>query len=282
MLRDRYINPFTDFGFKKLFGEEPNKDLLMDFLNEILPEPHKIEELTYANTEHLGSTPRDRKAVFDIFCKGKNGDSFIVEIQKAKQDFFKERSVFYSSFAIQEQAQQGDWDFRMQAIYTIGILDFEFDDRKGDPDALLHRVQLKDQHCQVFYDKLTYIYLELPKFKKSVEELSSKFEKWLYVFRHLSQLQERPQEFEENVFQKLFQVAELRRFSRDEQMEYEQSLKYYRDMQNVIDTARREERHEQQEFTAQMMLQENEPIEKIQRYTGLSKQEIERLREQLD
>ncbi len=107
-LQDKYINPFTDFGFKKLFGSEPNKDLLIDFLNQVLPVRHKIKELTYARTEQLGNTETDRKAIFDLYCIGENGERFIVEMQKAKQNFFKDRSVYYSSFPIQEQAKKGE------------------------------------------------------------------------------------------------------------------------------------------------------------------------------
>ena len=104
-LQDKYINPFTDFGFKKLFGSELNKDLLIDFLNQVLPGKHKIKDLTYARTEQLGNTETDRKAIFDLYCIGENGERFIVEMQKAKQNFFKDRSVYYSSFPIQEQAK---------------------------------------------------------------------------------------------------------------------------------------------------------------------------------
>ena len=113
-LEEKYVNPFTDFGFKKLFGSEPNKEFLIDFLNTLLPENHKIEDLTYTKSEHLGSSALDRKAIFDLYCTGKDGQKFIVEVQKAKQNFFKDRSVYYSTFPIQEQAKRGDWDFRLE------------------------------------------------------------------------------------------------------------------------------------------------------------------------
>jgi len=123
-LKDKYINPLTDFGFKKLFGIEPNKELLIDFLNQLLPSVHQIKELTYTKNEHLGGTEYERKAIFDLYCESQSGEKFIVELQKAKQNFFKDRSVYYSTFPIQEQAKKGDWDFELSAVYTIGILDF--------------------------------------------------------------------------------------------------------------------------------------------------------------
>ena len=129
-LQEQYVNLLTDFGFKRVFGSEPNKQLLIDFLNTLLPAHHQIQELSYRSTENLGNTPVDRKAIFDIYCQGQcqgqNGERFIVEIQKAKQNFFKDRSVFYASFPIQEQALQGDWNFQLAPVYSIGILDFIF------------------------------------------------------------------------------------------------------------------------------------------------------------
>jgi predicted transposase/invertase (TIGR01784 family) len=120
ILKDKYINPFTDFGFKKLFGTELNKDLLMDFLNELLKqESVEIVDLSYLNPEQLGRSKDDRKAIFDIYCKTKSGEKIIVELQKAKQKFFKDRSVYYSTFPIQQQAERGDWNFELKAIYTV-------------------------------------------------------------------------------------------------------------------------------------------------------------------
>lgn len=162
MLNGKYIDPLTDFGFKKLFGSEPNKEFLIDFLNQLLPEIHQIQDLSFSKNEHLGFNELDRKAIFDIYCKGKNGESFIVELQKARQDYFKDRSVYYASFPIQEQAQKGEyWDYLLKPIYTIGILDFIFKDQKDD-DRMIHNIQLKDDDCRVFYDKLRFIYIELP------------------------------------------------------------------------------------------------------------------------
>jgi predicted transposase/invertase (TIGR01784 family) len=185
MMKQRYVNPFTDFGFKKLFGEEAHKDLLIDFLNAILPTKHRIRKLEYTKNEAAGETQLDRKAVFDIACTGENGERFIVELQKAKQNFFKDRSVFYATFPIREQAERGDlWNFELAAVYCVGILDFVFDEDRNNTDYL-HVVRLKNQHNTVFYDKLTFVYLEMPKFTKSETELTTHTDKWLYFIRHV-------------------------------------------------------------------------------------------------
>lgn len=243
---DKYINPLTDFGFKKLFGTEPNKNLLIDFLNQILPDNKKIENLNYSSTDKLGQTELDRKAIFDLYCQGKNGERFIVEMQKAKQNYFKDRSVFYSTFPIQEQAKKGDWDYKLDPVYSIGILDFVFDDHKTDK-TLHHVVELKNQRGEVFFDKLKLIYLELPKFTKKEEELNSHYEKWLYVLRHLSELQDRPEKLQERVFKQLFEAAEIASYTKSEREAYEESLKHYRDIKNIVDTSREEGREEGRE-----------------------------------
>ena len=229
----RFINPFTDYGFKRLFGTEANKDLLIDFLNQLLPEKHQITDLQYARNEYIGVNELDRKAVFDLYCISQNGDRFIVELQKAKQVYFKDRSIFYSSFPIQEQGQVGNWNFKLTSVYTVAILDFVLTDSAD----VIKTVLLKDQHNEVFYDKLTYIYMEMPKFTKTEEQLETKADKWLYLFKHLSELQEPPEQLKEQIFHKLFNAAEVANFDREERDRYEQSLRAYRDLENVLSSA---------------------------------------------
>ena len=274
-MKDRYINPFTDFGFKKLFGSEPNKDLLIDFLNELIKERGHIQALTYLKAEQLGLSEFERRAVFDLYCESDTGEKFIVEMQKAKQKYFKDRSVFYSTFPIREQAQRGEWDFQLNAVYTVGILDFVFDEDKDSPDYYHHHVQLMEtRRKKVFFDKLTYIYLEMPKFTKTEDELQTHFDKWLYVIKNLPLLQERPRRIQERVFERLFEAAEIARFDATEREAYEESIKVYRDLKNVIDTGREEGGLERAKEIARRMKAAGEPIAKIVAYTGLTAEQI--------
>lgn len=252
-LQDKYINLLTDFGFKRIFGTEPNKQLLIDFLNTLLPEHHHIQSVTYKQTENLGNTPIDRKAIFDIYCQAENGERFIVEIQKAKQNFFKDRSVFYSTFPIQEQALKGEWNYQLASVYMVGVLDFIFKESKKHPDPL-SIVQLKDEKCVVFYDKLKYVYVELPKFTKSIDELETHLDKWLFLLKHLPNINEPPKRLQESIFDQLFEVAEIANFSRAEQEIYLDSLKGYRDLNNVMDTLRQEERREGRQEEARSLV----------------------------
>ena len=232
---ERYVNFYTDFAFKKLFGTEINKELLVSFLNALLDGKEVVRDITYLNTERLGTQEYDRRAVFDVYCQNEKGEYFLVEMQKGEQQFFKDRSIYYSSFAIREQAPKGVWDYELKSIYTIGILNFCFEKEGTDYYHEVKLVELKTK--EVFYDKLTFIYLEMPKFTKTEGELETLFDKWLYAIRNLASLMERPRILQEKVFAHLFEAAEIAKFDRIERYEYQESLKAYRDWFSVMETA---------------------------------------------
>lgn len=240
----KYINLFTDFGFKRIFGQEANKDILIDFLNQVLPSTYTIDKLQFAKHERLGQAIENRKAIFDLYCVTNKGEHFIVELQKARQDYFKDRSVYYSSFPIQEMAPKGKieglaWNYELDPVFTVGILNFVFKDSEPT-DNLYHHVQLKDQDCRVFYDKLHFIYLELPKFTKSLAECTSHYEKWLWVFKNLPEQENFPIELQKTIFEKVFNLSEVAKFNKKERANYQESLKHLWDLNNVINTAKNE------------------------------------------
>lgn len=236
--QERYVNFYTDFAFKKLFGTEVNKELLISFLNSLFEGREVIKDLKYLNGEHLGHVAAERKAVFDVYCENELGEKFLIEMQKAEQDYFKDRSIYYSSFPIQEQAPRGKWNFELQRIYTIGILNFVFD-KKGD-DYMHHEVKLMDIRTkEVFFDKLTYLYLEMPKFRKTEAELVTLLDKWLYAIKNLSSLMERPVALQEAVFKRLFEQAEIAAFNKEELHDYRESQKDFWDLNSVLETAER-------------------------------------------
>lgn len=283
-IRDRYINPYTDFGFKKLFGTDMNKELLISFLNALLEGKEEIEDITYLNVEQMGDRELDRRAVFDVYCQSSRGERFLVEMQKGEQEFFKDRSLYYSTFPIREQGKRGQWDYGLKAIYAIGILNFSFDE--SEPERYRHDVKLVDLGSgKVFYDKLTFIYLEMPKFNKGEEELETLFDKWMFVLRNLSGLMERPQALQERVFNRLFEAAEIAKFDRNELYAYEESLKNFRDWHSVISTAekkaekrgREEGREEERIKNAQNLKRLGVALEVIAQATGLSEEEIGKL-----
>ena len=277
-IRDRYINPYTDFGFKKLFGTAMNKELLISFLNALFAGREVVKDITYLNVEHMGGIELDRKAVFDVYCENELGEKFLVEMQKGEQEFFKDRSLFYSTFAIREQARRGSWNYELKAVYTIGVLNFVFD--RADDGRYIHEVRLVDIGTnEVFYDKLAFIYLEMPKFNKTEAELETMMDKWLFVLRNLSSLFERPAALQERVFRNLFEAAEIAKFDRRERYEYEESLKNFRDMYSVIATAEKKGRAEGEKAKAleiaAKMKQVGMSAAEISKITGLEEAELQ-------
>ena len=238
----KYVNPFSDFGFKRIFGEEANKSHLIDFLNSLLPSEHRIAHLEFNNSEQLGVIRTDRKAIFDIYCENEKGEKFIVEMQKSKQDFFRERTIFYSTFPIRDQIEKSDWNFELTAIYCIGILDFVFNDYGPEENTkeVVHTIKLKDQHGKIFYDKLTYIYLEMPNFNKQESELESRLDRWLYFLKNIVRLEDIPEIFKDEVFTSAFRTAEISNMTVVEYEQYVGSMKAYTDMVNVIAYATKE------------------------------------------
>ncbi len=234
----KYINPYTDFGFKKLFGEEGNKALLIDFLNQLLPLHHQIADLTFQNVEQLPDTMEERKAFFDIHCKSASGERFIVEMQKAKVDFFKDRMMYYLTYPIREQAQRGEWNFELSAIYFIAVLDFWYEPEKN---AEFHRyVMLKDQYDNPFYEKLGLIFLQMPAFKKTALELETHFDKWAYFLKNLEKMTDIPQILNESVFAQAFNTAEVANLSKQQREDYEKSRLSYIGIKQVTETAENE------------------------------------------
>ena len=291
--RERYINPYTDFGFKKLFGTELNKDLLISFLNALFNDEKRIiQDVQYLNAEQLGDGYGDRRAVFDVYCITEDGSRFIVEMQKAEQEYFKDRSIYYATAPIREQAPKGKWDYHLEGVYTIGVLNFVFPNNEYPADSYIHEVKLKDtEDNHIFYDKLTFVYLEMPKFNKREDELVTMFDKWMFALRNLSRLLERPQALQERIFKRLFEQAEIAQFTPEERREYAESVKDYWDYYSTMKTAhkkgkaeglaegeakgRAEGRADALKEYACRMKADGMAVEMIAKYTGLSTEEIE-------
>ena len=244
----RYINFYTDFAFKKFFGTEANKEFLISFLNALLElEGEKeIVDLTYLNTEQLGFSNNERRAVYDVYCTTKEGERFIVEMQKAKQENFRDRALYYSSFAIQDQGQKGTknnavyWDYKLSPVYVVGILDFVMDDSPEKVNHLITKVQLKDDLNEVFNKNLNFIFIEMPKFRKEESELETFMDKWLYAIKNLGKLDDKPTALTEAIFKRFFEVAEIAAFSQTERYDYEENLKNCNDWFSVMNTAKKD------------------------------------------
>ena len=293
-IEDRYISLLTDFGFKRIFGTAPNKDLLINFLNCLFAGRKVIKDLKYNNSEHVGDIYTERKAIFDVYCESVDGEKFTVEMQNASQKYLKDRTVFYSTYPIREQAPKGDWNFKLDPVYTVALVNYDMNEEAFDQQAISHQVQLCDTATKrVFYDKLEFIYVEVTKFNKTEDELVTLYDKWIYALKNLAKLTDRPAALRDKIFDRLFQVAEIARFTPTELREYEDSLKAYRDIKNSIDSARREGRAEghaeglaeglaeghaeEKKVIARKMKSRGFSATDISEMTGLAEEEIEAL-----
>ncbi len=281
----------TDFGFKRIFGTDPNKELLVNFLNSLFDGEEVIKDVKYLNSENVGDVYTERKAIFDVYCENEKGEKFIVEMQNAYQTYFKDRSLFYSTFPIREQAPKGsDWNFCLKKVYVVALLNYRMSDEAFDSSDTIHTIALMDTKTnKVFNAKLMFKYVEVGRFDKTDDELISLSDKWMYVLKNLSRLDNRPSSLREKIFTKLFDAAAIARFTPMELREYEDSLKAYRDIKNSLDTAKEEGRAEgraegREEGRAEgiamvvkNMHAKGMDIDVIASITGLNKDEVESL-----
>ncbi|NJN66082.1 MAG: Rpn family recombination-promoting nuclease/putative transposase [Chloroflexaceae bacterium] len=299
----RFIDPTTDYGFKRLFGRRnspESKEILRHFLFEVLALPHPITDLVYLPTEQIPDSMGERTGIFDIYCTDATGQHFLVEMQRNRRSYFKERALYYATFPITQQVQRGDEGppFKLLPIYVTSILSFRMDD---EPD-FLRRIQLANVATgQVFYQGLTFVFIELPKFTRALTELTTGTEKWLYLLSHMATLDVVPEELAVEPYTLAFRAAEEGALSREEWMFYQGSLKQLRDERSLYYTGLEEGRIEGLEAgierghragltegmeegqvrksreMARAMLADGMDRALVARYTGLSEAELEDL-----
>ena len=276
----RFINPFTDFGFKYLFGREVSKDILIEFLNDLLQGERVITELRFLNNEQEPEQKELRKVIYDIYCETDTGEYIIVEMQNRRQEHFKERGLFYQSQAIVRQGIKGTWDFKLDAVYGVFFANFFLD---GKENGKLRRdVALADLETgEIFCDKLRQIYIELPYFIKDEDECETDFERWIYVLKNMEILERMPFKSRKAVFDRLEKMASKANMTEQERWQYEEEWKNANDYYNTLDYAKKEA---QAEGRAEERLRQAKgfkdlefPIESIAQVTGLSIEEIEKL-----
>jgi len=280
----RYIDPLVDFAFKKIFGSEPNKDLLIAFLNEVFRGRKFIADLVYDKNEHPGDLKNEGTAIFDLLCTGKDGEKFLIEVQRGRQGNFKDRALFYTSRLISGQAPKGrreEWAYNLTEVYLIALLE-DFTLQISSGPEYLHDICLCNRDTgEIFYDKLGYIYLELNKFVKSEAELETDLDKWLFILKNINRMDKLPVYLRKPIFEKLFNIAEYTNLTKEERNMYDSSLKYKWDNKNVLDTAVKEAVSDaEHKNTLKIALEFKKlgvPATDIAKATGLSIEEIAKL-----
>ena len=231
-----YINILTDFGFKRIFGSEENKDILISFLNACLSglsEP--ITELEFLPTEQLGMRPSEKRVVFDLYCKSQCGEHFIIELQRSPQHFYADRSISYVSRIISRELRRGDKRYRIPKVYSINILDFDADEFKSRA-GYFWPVRLKDADNEIFSEKFTLIFIELNKFaaRNKSQELSDELQQWLYLLKNMQDMDESDFRRQDGIFRELMEECRITKLNNMEKENYEKSIMEYEDVKAAI------------------------------------------------
>ena len=224
----RYINPFTDWGFKRLFGQEFSKDLLISFLNDLFEGEFHIQNVTFKDKEQLADTKDLRGCIYDVFCETDDGKHFIVEMQNNRTVNFVNRTLCYASKAITSQREKEKTKdeptfYELVPVYVVSFMNF-LPHAEDEVSEFKTDVMLREKGSEeAFTDKLRFIYLNLPLFKKKAEECVTDFEKWIYVLKHMATLERIPFETQKKIFKRLAEVADSRCLSKEEMEKYEES-----------------------------------------------------------
>ena len=229
-----FINPFTDVGFKRIFGQEVSKPVLLGFLNSLLEGERTIVDLKFLDKEKVGLASGDRSLIYDIYCETDTGEHIIVEMQNKYQPYFKERSIYYTARSIIEQGERGsEWKYDIKAVYLVAFLNFKLSDISPDFRTDVALMDM-DRHT-VFSDKVRLIYLQLPYFTKDADHCNTIFEKIIYTLKNMDVLQRLPWMAQNAVFQRLSEIAEVASLDKEERLKYDESLRAYRDTIAVMD-----------------------------------------------
>lgn len=274
-----YINPLTDFGFKYLFGQEEHKIFLISFLNALLADEYTIEDVEFVDKERLGEHKASRALIYDIHCRTVDGKKIIVEMQNRYQSSFKDRALFYLSADIHAQGRKGnDWNYELTPVFGIFMMNFEGKDFANEQirdDIGLVNIKTHE----LFSNKLKMIFLKIPMMDKEAAECHSSFEQWLYLFKHMENMDRIPAAFmNDPVFMKLEDVAKVGALDDKERREYERSLKIYRDNRIIMQTERAEGFAEgvidEKRMSIHRLITAGQSLDIISIATGLSIDEI--------
>ena len=231
------INPFTDWGFKRLFGREESKPVMIDLLNSILADGREIVDITYENKERTPVGADNRTVIYDIYCTTSDGRHIIVEMQNGRQWFFKERTIFYTTLSVEENGEKGKWNYQFDEVLLIAFLNYK-DSRISN--RLRTDVMLKDiETNEVFSKCLHLVYLQMPMADNLKEEdCATDFEYWIYNLYNMEKLDELAFKDKKPVFYKLEKMANPHFMTREENVEYQRSLKQMWDYDAVMDGER--------------------------------------------
>lgn len=243
----KYADLLNDEVFKLVFGQESTKDVMIEFLNQVIPD-RTIVDVEYMDKEMHPQESERKTSVYDLFCKTDDGSRVIVELQKRKQESYAERMLYYSMHQVLKQVDAGESGFDFYPVYVISIMDFTISQNVGIEDVRTVYRLLELRHQRQLTDRVTYIFIELPKFKKCVGELDGDVLEGMYFcLKNMSQLQDKPDVLTHGVFDKIFTITEFLNMDESTRIKIRNNMTTERDFKNQLAYARKEGRKEGRE-----------------------------------
>ena len=234
----KYADLLNDDVFKLVFGQESSKDVMIEFLNQVIDD-RNIVDLEFMDKEMKSIERENKDSIYDMFCKTDDGSRIVVEVQRRKQNTYVERTIYYSTFQVRNQVAVSSADYAFCPVYVINILDFNIDENRGNPEVkTVFRLHEEKTHAMLT-DKLTFIFLELGKFKKGIEDLDGDVLEGMYFcFKNMARLDACPQVLTHEVFQKMFTVSELLKMDENTRSKVIEKMTTERDLRNQMAYAR--------------------------------------------
>jgi len=281
----RFVDVKNDVAFRKIFGDENKKEILMSFLNAVLdlPPGKLIREITFRHTFQLPEVEGLRSSVLDLRVTDQRDITYIVETQVEQPEGFAKRVQYYTAKQYSTQINQGDNYPALNQVIFIGILNFKFFEGKDYQTKHLIINQNTGNHD---LKDLEFNFIELPKFTKSFEELVTLVDKWIYFFKHAKTMSFFPENIGDIGLEQAYLSADTHSWSRDELLIYDELAMKEQDKIGIMtrklriatEKAEKKGMEKRSMAIALEMLRDGESVEKIMRYTGLSMEAIMQLK----
>ncbi|MDZ5762736.1 PD-(D/E)XK nuclease family transposase [Candidatus Cyrtobacter comes] len=226
----RYLNPRNDLVFKRIFGTEKNKDILKDFLNDVITYGQKppIKEVTLLNPVLDQETMLHKQSIVDVLCEDETGVKYIVEMQVAKVGGFEKRAQYYAARAYCSQIEKGEPYENLKEVIFLAITEYVMFPNKKDYKST--HVVLDSKTKERDLKDFSFTFIELPKFTKTkIEELETPEEKWCYFLKNANDPDDDLIKNSKEVIKKAYRELETHHWSKEELRKYEQEEKYARD-----------------------------------------------------
>ena len=307
-----FINPFTDFGFKRIFGQESHKRILIGFLNALFENEFVVTDLTYRDKEKPGETRYNRSVIYDIYCTLEDGSYVIVEMQNKKEVNFYSRALYYASKTVVAQGEKGDsWQYDCAPVIGVYFLNYHQDGlgqafrcdfgisktREGFAHTAMGKPKEEspvESSIEPFAGLLRMVFLQMPEFTKIESECSTHLDKWAYIMNHMENLNDIPWATQDELFAELSSVSDVAALTPQERAIYDENLRQYRDnlathaasfldgkeegLKEGKEAGLKEGKEERNKAIACSLMSANMPDEFVSQHTGLSLDEIHQLR----